>query len=270
MRLSHASLLGGLVLILALVAVPSLARTVGSPAELRFEPKASVGRQTVSDSVDWSGFAVTSKLATPRSSVVSAVRGSWTVPTVSETTAGYSAVWVGIDGYSDNTVEQIGTEQNWTGGSPVYYAWYEMAPRLPHTIARVYPGDSMSASVTYLGSNRFKLTISDSTAGHSFAFETTQTMVALRESAEWIVEAPSSTHSVLPLANFGLVRFTGAKVTIGGHSGTISDSTWQSDLITMASRRGAVQAQPSALSSEGSSFTVKWENSHLPPNSSLS
>jgi len=34
MRLSHASLLGGLVLILALVAVPSLARTVGSPAEV--------------------------------------------------------------------------------------------------------------------------------------------------------------------------------------------------------------------------------------------
>ena len=57
---------------------------------------------------------------------MSAVYGSWIVPTVSGSSSGktYSAVWVGIDGYaSDSTVEQIGTEQDVVNGTPVYQAW---------------------------------------------------------------------------------------------------------------------------------------------------
>ena len=46
----------------------------------------------------------------PQSNAVSDVKGTWTVPTVTSSSVNsYSAVWVGIDGYADNTVEQIGT-----------------------------------------------------------------------------------------------------------------------------------------------------------------
>ena len=35
-------------------------------------------------------------------------------------------MWVGIDGYSDSTVEQIGTEENVVNGVPQYHAWWKM------------------------------------------------------------------------------------------------------------------------------------------------
>jgi hypothetical protein len=58
----------------------------------------------------------------------------------------YSSAWVGIDGYSDNTVEQIGTEQDWIWGRAIYYSWFEMYPNRPYRIlARVSPDDKMVA-----------------------------------------------------------------------------------------------------------------------------
>src|SRR5690348_12679669 len=58
-------------------------------------------------STNWSGYAAQTNLTSPLSNAVTDVKGSWTVPTLSCTgTNTYSSVWVGIDGYSDNTVEQ--------------------------------------------------------------------------------------------------------------------------------------------------------------------
>ena len=251
-------MLSGLFLSLAFLSISGPAAAAGAPTALSFG--AQVVKHSANTSIDWSGYAVATNLASPESNAVSDVRAQWRVPAVSQTVGGYSAVWVGIDGYSDNTVEQIGTEQDWVGGVPTYFAWYEMAPKQPRTIGRVYPGDLISADVSYVGASEFKLTLTDTTAGHAFKFTTTQEMSALRQSAEWSVEAPSSPYGVLPLADFATVSFTGAKATLDGHTGTISDAAWQNDLITMASRRGAVEALPSALSANGSSFSVTWEN----------
>ena len=74
-----------------------------------------------STSTNWSGYAVQTK-----SGAVTAVAGSWTVPTVSGSGTGYSAIWVGIDGYQSSTVEQIGTEQDAGGGD---YALVRNVPR---------------------------------------------------------------------------------------------------------------------------------------------
>ena len=74
-------------------------------------------------STNWSGYAVSGAADS-----VSKVAGTWTVPTVSTSTNGYSAVWVGIDGYSSSSVEQIGTGKEVYGGKASYYAWYEMYP----------------------------------------------------------------------------------------------------------------------------------------------
>ena len=90
-------------------------------------------------SSNWSGYAVTG-------SSVSYVAGSWVVPTVNTKTNGYSAVWVGIDGYSSSTVEQIGTGEDVVNGKATYYAWYEMYPSASVTISTmtVKPGDSIT------------------------------------------------------------------------------------------------------------------------------
>src|SRR5260370_36349871 len=78
-------------------------------------------------STNWSGYAVETNLATPQSGVVSDVKGQWIVPSVTcNSTATYASLWVGIDGYSSNSVEQTGTDSDCSGGSGVYYAWYEM------------------------------------------------------------------------------------------------------------------------------------------------
>src|SRR5208282_1851516 len=81
----------------------------------------------IATSTNWSGYAVT----TPNGAVTS-VAGSWTIPTAngpSTRTGGDAAAWVGIDGYNSNTVEQIGTETEYSkSGGAFSYAWIELYP----------------------------------------------------------------------------------------------------------------------------------------------
>ena len=160
-----------------------------------------------------------------------AVYGSWIVPTVSGSSSGntYSAVWVGIDGYSDSTVEQIGTEQDVVNGTPVYSVWWEMystgkqQPEQPISSMTIEPGDSITASVQYITSGTyagdFYLSIVDtSQLNDSFSIYASssqyQSPLAQRSSAEWIVEAPEVGSNSSNLANFGSVTFTNAYAVI--------------------------------------------------------
>ena len=214
---------------------------------------------------NWAGYVVVTDLKTPQSYAVSDVKGQWVVPSVSSSTSNtYSAVWVGIDGYSSNTVEQIGTEQDSINGQPTYYAWFEMYPSLSHLINNpVSPGDTMMAEVKYIGNGYFQLILNDksfnSTIHSDWNFSITrQAANTLGQSAEWIVEAPLSVSGeLLPLANFGSVDFSGAQATLNGHAGTINDNAWHKDAITIVTSDGTAKAQPSVLSSDGSSFSIR-------------
>ena len=214
--------------------------------------------------LNWSGYAAETSLTSPASQVVTDVKGQWVVPKVTGSyfRRAYSSVWVGIDGYSSSTVEQIGTEQDWTGFGTSYYAWYEMYPAGMVNVGRVYPGDAMTAEVSSPSAGTFVLTITDTTTAHHFTFTITKTLSsALRSSAEWVAEAPSSSSGVLPLANFGTMTFSGAQATINGHTGTISDASWQNDLITMVTSGGTVKAAPGSLTGGGTGFSVTWHHS---------
>jgi hypothetical protein len=219
-------------------------------------------------STNWSGYAAETNLNTPASNAVTQVKGSWTVPTVTGTTNAYSSVWVGIDGYSSNSVEQLGTEQDTTtSGATRYYAWWEMYPNpsVQITSMTISPGDSISASVTY-SSGAFTLQMTDNTRGQSFTTPP-QTATAQRSSAEWIVEAPSSFSGVLPLANFGTATISGAQATINGTTGAIDNASWQNTSINMVNNSGTtVIDQTSALTDTTtapitSSFSVTYTGS---------
>ena len=213
-------------------------------------------------STNWSGYAVQTNLQTPQSGVVTDVKGQWKVPSVTCGTATtYSSVWVGIDGYSDGTVEQTGTEQDCSGGQARYSAWYEMYPKFPVTLSMsIQPGNVISAEVAF-DSNRFILTLTNLSTGASFS--TSQRLNRSgRSSAEWIVEAPSSSGGVLPLANFETATISSASATISGHTGSISDAAWQNDRIDMVNSSAGIKAQTSALGSGGSSFSVAWKSSN--------
>jgi hypothetical protein len=198
-------------------------------------------------STNWSGYAATG-------STYTSVSASWVQPTGSCTSATrYSSFWVGLDGYSSNSVEQDGTDTDCSSGRPVYYGWYEMYPKPSFSFgSTVKAGDTMSASVTYTGSNAYKLVLSDATQGWSVS--TTKTLSgAPRSSAEVIIEAPCCTGSggILPLANFGTVHLSNSIVN-GSAIGTFSPVG-----ITMVNNSGQDKDTISALSSN-ENFSATW------------
>jgi hypothetical protein len=232
----------------------------------RFRPRVEELEQrlapaTLSYSTNWSGYAVSTSAG-----AVSQVAGNWVVPAVSSNVSGYSSAWVGIDGWSSNSVEQIGTDSDYVNGQAHYYAWYEMYPANSVNLSlTINPHDTISASVSYASPNQFALSITDVTTGKSFS--TTQTSSrAQRSSAEWIQEAPSG-GGVLPLASFGTINLSGATATINGTTGP-ADNPWSGSTLyqtNMATKSGALEATTSALSDSGSpptsSFSVTWVSS---------
>jgi hypothetical protein len=135
---------------------------------------------------NWSGYAVTGPTGS-----VSDVKASWYVPKVScpASPNQYASFWVGIDGYSSNTVEQIGTDSDCQNGKAVYYVWYEFYPHWAYTVNTVpiNPNDIVFAEVS-VTRGTFTVTLTNQTTGKSF--HTSQKMNnADRSSAEWIAEA---------------------------------------------------------------------------------
>jgi hypothetical protein len=128
----------------------------------------------------------------------------------------------------------------------------------------VKPGDQMSASVTYIGNNKFTMKITDVTRKETFSITQTEAG-AQRSSAEWIVEAPSSITGVLPLADFGKVTFTQASATINDVTGPIDSSSWQHTAINMVKPSGALKASTSGLtdSTSGGSTTSSFSVSYI-------
>jgi hypothetical protein len=161
-------------------------------------------------STNWSGYAVSGGAGAYRS-----VSASWTVPAVACTSGNrYASFWVGLDGYGGHSrsVEQTGTDANCTGKTARYDGWYEMFPAAPvYFRTRVRPGDHLTASVTFSGTDTYTLVLKDITRGWSHSVVKDVPGLA-RSSAEVITEAPSSATGVLPLADFGSVRFAAAKV----------------------------------------------------------
>lgn len=165
-------------------------------------------------SENWSGYAAVSDLSSPANGFVNSVSGRWVIPTLTckSSQDTYVAVWIGIDGFSDTTVEQIGTESDCVNGVQSNYAWVEFYPGPSRIIPglKVHSGDVFKASVKYGGGSLFALSITDITTGQSYS--TTYNAFAERQSAEWVVEAPS-TSQVLPLADFGTINFSNAQFT---------------------------------------------------------
>jgi len=215
----------------------------------------------VSTSVNWSGYAVETNLANPQQYAFTDVQATWIVPSLSPSASSnqnaYSSTWIGLDGDSSKTVEQIGIEQDFVNGKAVYYAWYEMYPKSPVKLdlGLIQARDTISAEVKYLGNNTYQLTIDDVTNGHSSTIQVSSKL-PIRSSAEWIEESTGR------LADFNTVTFTKASATAGNITGPISDAAWQTEEITLVSKSGGVLAAPTPLSNGGSSFSINYVNSN--------
>ena len=203
------------------------------------------GRILHSTSDNWAGYSATG-------STFTSVSASWVQPAASCTSkTTYSAFWIGIDGDGSDSVEQTGSEVDCSGGSPQYYAWYEMYPAYPVNYSNtVRPGDHFTSTVSTNGSGSFTLVLSDTTEGWTKTTKKSSSSASLA-SAEVIAEAPASS-SVLPLTNFGTVNFTNS--TANGEP--IGD--FGPDQINMASG-STTKATTSALSG-GENFSIAWKH----------
>jgi len=221
------------------------------------------------DSTNWSGYAVTGA-----NDSVTSVTGSWIVP-ASTCTKGsspeYSAFWIGIDGWTSKTVEQIGTDSDCRNGKPSYYAWYEFYPEPSYYatgMTNLTPGDTISATVSWAKDTKaFTLTITDETADLTFTKSFIPVLPRARSSAEWIAEAPSNSKGVLPLADFGTVYFGQDYTSIAstnyatisgvtGGIGSFGSNVWMSDMVNETT--SVPMATPSSFTNDGSSFLVTW------------
>lgn len=227
-----------------------------------YEAAASTSQST---STNWSGYVAATDLSgSTGNGSVTYVAGQWVVPTLAATTDDtYCAIWVGIDGYNSNSVEQIGTSHNWINGAQQNSAWFEMYPNGSFDITGfpVNNGDVISARVGYKGNGVFKMTIINHTQGvtTTIPYSYTTSTSVVRSCAEWVVEAPYS-GGILPLSDFQNVTLNYCSAIINGVSGLINNGSWMNDEITMQNSSGTVEAQPTVLLKGGSCFQVRWES----------
>jgi hypothetical protein len=233
---------------------------------------ASAEAATHVTSRNWGGYAVRSKSGAKFRKVA----GTWIVrkPDCATRSPGYSAAWVGIGGFGHDArkLEQTGTDADCTAaGHPRYAAWYELLPAGSKRIGmKVHAGDTISASVGVQGTS-VTLRMRNQTTGEKFT-KTTSMSGPDVTSAEWIVEAPSNCDNsggnctVLPLADFGTLPFSGAAATTGnGSPKAITNSSFSVFQIKLRSA-GSGPGKPassdgataSALSSGGSAFSVTY------------
>jgi hypothetical protein len=229
------------ILAIGLLASPA---TASAATGIVHGPLRSISNGTSSN---WSGYAA-------HGATFNSVSASWVQPAGQCTNkATWSAFWVGLDGYTSRTVEQTGSEVDCSGGSPVYYAWYEMYPANSVNFSNpVAPGDHFTASVTASGSN-FTLTITDTTQGWHRAI-TKSLSSAQKSSAEVIAEAPCCTAGggILPLTDFGTVHFTNAMA-----NGSVIGNSSPTKINMRPIGGGTNTANTSSLSG-GENFHVTW------------
>jgi hypothetical protein len=248
------------------------AETVSSSLAFYSVPARLIGASKINDFEDynWAGYAINASEGS-----VTQVKGSWTQPAVTCPSSGVelAAFWTGIDGLTSTTVEQTGTIAECANGVASYFAWYEFYPSASVTIStlKIEPGNVISASVKYSATtSKFTVTIKDVTTSKSFS-KSSAVSGAQRSSAEWIAEAPSSCSAgdcLYSLPNFATASYGKDTTSVSGtNDAVISGSTKvvsgfgsMVDSLTMVSEStgNPTMAQPSGLSTDGTSFSITW------------
>jgi hypothetical protein len=200
---------------------------------------------------NWSGYAVTGGTFTTATA-------SWTQNAITCTSGDGEtdmSPWVGIDGFSSDTVEQTGSSGDCDGSSKDYYAWYEMYPANVVVINKtVKAGDKFTGTVTHTTGTKYTLMLEDITQGWTNSV-TKSISDADDSSAEAVMEMAANN-----LTKFGTDPFTGFTVdgtAIG--SFTSPYTIQQMEITTSGDSSGTLCDSTSALS-DLENFTTTWLN----------
>lgn len=201
-----ATCLGVLAVVLGWAPAATTLSTTAGPAS---QPVPSSLAAATSD--NWSGYVAVGTSYTGAS-------GTFDVPNLSRYVAASTASeWVGVDGWSNSTLVQTGVNEIPLGGSvTLFEPWWQVVPG-PQELATgimVRPGDRVTGRVEEVSAGRWSISLMDDTNGDSFSI--VKTYPGPATSAEWVVEADSTTDGVpTRLAPFrGKVTFT--DMALGG------------------------------------------------------
>jgi hypothetical protein len=215
---------------------------------------------TAVGSFNWSGYADTATKA----QTFTKVSGAWTAPSVTCSAEDQiTSNWVGLDGFSSSTVEQLGTVGWCFQGKPVYFTWFEMFPAgLTEVGTTLKPGDKITASVTRT-STSYALKLTDATtSGNNISVTKTCALTTCKDtSAEWISERPSFSIGIAPQAKYNAFHLTSGAQTSNGTSGTIGTGPGVS-AITMVDATDTYNLNTVSALTGGNSFSTTWKNSY--------
>src|SRR5436305_634740 len=263
-RMLCASLMGATAVLLA-------AGSAGATPVLSSHGQLIHLQANTNQSSNWFGF--NQGTLEKNDTLFNSIAGDWTVPTPTQHSAKqaeYSSDWIGIGGgcvdagctVGDNTLIQTGTEQDVSGGTASYSAWWELVPAPSITISgmTIHPGDHMHASVaeTVAGSNVWNIQLRDVTTGQSFS--TTAPYSSTHATAEWIEETPlvfgTGGAGLAALPNLTNTPFTSG--TTNGANANLK-ATGEIQLIDSS---GKVIGTPSAPNGSADGFTAgAWATS---------
>ena len=214
-------------------------------------------------STNWSGYA----LVTSRS-VVTCAEAEWVQPTVKchGKTHTSVSIWVGLGGFNQGRLEQIGTAIDCIGGSPIDYSWHESLPKERHEVdtpVSIDPGDRIWAQVRWLGGSSYQLSLANLTTEDGFTVKDTSKGLR-RTEAEWIAEAPatgcSPTCKILQMPNWGKVTFDHIAVTVNGVRATLKATGATRVRVRLETNSGTTRAVVTNTAADGSSFVVTWRH----------
>ncbi len=253
-----------------LAAIVGLGCALGTAASVSAAPRGAMGSThrfpttglTVT-TPNWGGYVASA--AVP----FTGIQSHWVQPSVDCTDYNQAeGFWVGLDGWSDTTVEQGGISifcvQTAGVWSAQYWAFWEMYPaNNPQTLFQVSAGDTIAASVAYSGST-YTIVVDDTTSGRSLTehehCDTGLTgLTCNRTSAEWVVERPAGLGGPSLLPAFAPFLFTVDKAsTASGGYPMAALSTFSNDPITMVGSAGDDLAVPGSLGELGEGFSMTW------------
>lgn len=234
-----------------------------SPIKINKDHLKKRNSTTSNTSLNWAGYVAATDINNPSLNSIDAVVGSWNVPVLKSNNS-LSIIWIGIDGYLSQTIEQIGTAHEVRNGQQFDYAWFSMNPSNSFQINNfpIRKKDSITASVKFKGNSQFVLQIINNTLQQFVTVPLNLTKNdAQRLTAQWIVES----NSQINFANFQEIQFSNCQTTINKVKQNISSVsncrlTMVNSTMVKSNNMDISQARVivSDLTNHGKNFKAKW------------
>ncbi len=222
-------------------------------------------------SSNWSGYAITGSA----NGAFTGIQGTFTVPSLTsnqpascstgQTTGSLSStcttsVWLGIDGFTNQSLIQAGiAEAPIVGGSGyAIWPWWEILPAAStqFNALTINPGDSVTVSITpAAAAGDWSISMMDNTNGQSAVV--TELYSGPAANAEWIVEAPTINGIQSTLSPYApAVQFShiGYALNAGDTASAPTD--------ILLCQGGYLAAAPGELA--GASFQLGYQSGSLP------